>query len=136
MAGLKKLGNFTYLVTQKDNLDIYGPILSWGQNFLFSISLIIARGVSRNQDGFVFALLHCYFSLKSLIYGLKWKLWSSFVCRITNCYPMLCNFVVGQFWSKVGLSLKYFSFCCVNFWKIVIFDKHEQYAHQMKAENM
>ena len=74
--------------------------------------------------------------LQGTVYGLEWKLWSSFVCRINNCYPMLCNFVVGQFWSKVSLLLKYLSICCINFWKIVIFDKHVQYAHQMKAENM
>ena len=90
----------------------------------------------RNQDAVVFATLSCYFSLKSHIYGLKWKFRSSFVCRINNCYPLLCDFVVGQFWSKVGLSLKYFSFCYINFWKIILFDKYVQYAHQMKAENM
>ena len=90
----------------------------------------------RNQDAVVFATLSCYFSLKSHKYGLKWKFRSSFVFRINNCYPLLCDFVVGQFWSKVGLLLKYFSFCYINFWKIILFDKYVQYAHQMKAENI
>ena len=79
---------------------------------------------TRNQDGFVFVLLHCFFSLKSHINGLKWNFWPSLVCRINNCYPTLFNFVVGQFWSKLESPLKYFSFCCLNFLKIVIFDKH------------
>ena len=78
----------------------------------------------RNQEIFVFVALHCYFSHKSHIHGLKWKLWSSLVCRINYCYPMLFNFFVGQLWSQQYLTSKFDSFCYINFWISKIYDLH------------
>ena len=85
---------------------------------------MIVRGGEESRHIF-FVLLHCYFSLKSHIYGLKWRFWSSIVCIINN--PKMFNFVVGQFWSKVDFSLKYFSFCCIIF---------EEYWFLTKMYNM
>ena len=47
------------------------------------------------------------FLRKSLIYGLKWKFWSLFVCRINYFHLMLCSFVMRLLRRKLHWSFKF-----------------------------
>ena len=70
----------------------------------------------RNQDALVFELLHCHFTLKSIKYGLKWKLTSLPICRVFDHFSLLNSLVVRGHRSSLVWSLAFGTTIFENSW--------------------